>query len=86
MKRGKSAWRAVIARVLLVAGWAFAALPARAAAANRDAEEMSASRVVILANSDDADSVRIARHYAEVRGVPEANIFALKMPLGKSIS
>lgn len=86
MKRGKSAWRAVIARVLLVAGGAFAALSARAAAANRDATEMSASRVVILANSDDADSVRIARHYAEVRGVPEANIFALKMPLGESIS
>jgi len=86
MNLGRAAWRRVIAGVLLVAGWTFAALPARAAAADSDAEEMSASRVVILANSDDADSVRIARHYAAVRGVPEANIFALKMPLGESIS
>jgi len=45
-----------------------------------------ASRVVILANADDADSIRIARHYAEQRGIPELNIVALPMPLGETIS
>ncbi len=45
-----------------------------------------AARVVVLANSDDPDSLRIARHYAERRGVPEANIIALPMPLGETIS
>lgn len=45
-----------------------------------------AQRVVILANSDDPDSLRIARHYAEVRGVPAANIVALKLPRNETIS
>ena len=31
-----------------------------------------AARVIILANSDDPDSLRIARHYAEVRRVPSS--------------
>ena len=29
-----------------------------------------ADRVVILANADDVDSLRIAKHYADKRGVP----------------
>ncbi len=45
-----------------------------------------AARVLVLANSDDPDSRRIARHYAEVRGVPEANLITLKLPLGEIIS
>lgn len=45
-----------------------------------------ADRVVILANADDPDSLRIARHYAEVRGVPAANLIALKLPGTESIS
>jgi uncharacterized protein (TIGR03790 family) len=44
-----------------------------------------AARVVILANSDDPDSLRIAHHYAEKRGVPEANIVALPMPKSEAI-
>lgn len=48
--------------------------------------EMLPAHVIVLANSDDPDSLRIARHYAEVRGVPAANIFALRMPLTESIS
>lgn len=45
-----------------------------------------ASRIVILANSDDTDSLRVARHYARVRAVPAANIIALKMPLAEGIT
>ncbi|MCX6941966.1 MAG: TIGR03790 family protein [Verrucomicrobia bacterium] len=50
------------------------------------AEENLAARVVLLANSEDPDSVRVARHYAEVRGVPLENIVALKLPLAESIT
>ncbi|MSU23544.1 MAG: TIGR03790 family protein [Opitutus sp.] len=45
-----------------------------------------ALRVVLLANSDDPDSLRIARHYAEARGVPAANVIALKLPLTETIT
>lgn len=57
-----------------------------AAACARAADGDLAARVVILANSDDPDSVRIARHYAEARGVPVANILALKMPLAEAVT
>lgn len=50
------------------------------------AEGNLAARVVLLANSADADSLRVARHYAEVRGVPLENIIALKLPLAESIT
>lgn len=42
--------------------------------------------VILLANSADPDSLRIARHYAEVRRVPEANIISLPLPLAEAIS
>lgn len=45
-----------------------------------------AARVVILANRDDPDSLRIARHYAEVRGVPSTNIISLSMPVAETIT
>ena len=50
------------------------------------AEGNLAARVVLLANSADPDSLRVARHYAEVRGVPLENIIALKLPLAESIT
>ncbi len=50
------------------------------------ADDRPAARVVLLANSDDPDSLRIARHYAEVRGVPKENIIALKLSLAETIS
>lgn len=56
-----------------------------AAAAVLRADDAS-SRVVILANSDDPDSLRLAHYYAEKRAVPEENIFAFKMPLAETIS
>ncbi|MDB6093054.1 MAG: hypothetical protein JWM32_616 [Verrucomicrobia bacterium] len=45
-----------------------------------------AARVILLANRDDPDSLRIARHYAEVRQVPVENIVALSMPTTETIS
>jgi uncharacterized protein (TIGR03790 family) len=45
-----------------------------------------ADRVVILANSDAPDSVAIAEHYSTVRGVPRANVIALRMPAAETIT
>lgn len=50
------------------------------------ADDPLAARVVLLANSADPDSLRVARHYAEARGVPAANIVALPLPLSETIS
>lgn len=50
------------------------------------ADPLVAARVVLLANSEDADSLRVARHYAERRGVPQENIIALPLPLTESIT
>jgi uncharacterized protein (TIGR03790 family) len=44
-----------------------------------------ASRVVVLANANDADSVRLARYYAEKRGVPPGNVIALPMSSAETI-
>lgn len=44
-----------------------------------------AARVIVLANSEDPDSVRIAQHCAAARGVPSANLIALKLPLTEVI-
>ncbi len=45
-----------------------------------------ADNVVVVANSAAPDSVAIARHYAQVRGVPAANVIELKMPVTETIS
>jgi uncharacterized protein (TIGR03790 family) len=45
-----------------------------------------AARIVVVANSDAPDSVAVARHYAQVRGVPAANVIALKMPVAETVS
>ncbi len=73
-------WR----RALGVGRWLLGVglLPAVAA----QTPDRPADRVVILANADDPDSLRIARHYAEVRGVPAANLIALKLPTAESIA
>lgn len=44
------------------------------------------SRVVILANSLDPDSIAIARHYAAVRGVPRENIVTLPLSSAETIA
>jgi len=48
--------------------------------------DRAADRVVILANSDDPDSVPIAEHYADVRGVPRKNLISLRMPVEETIT
>lgn len=48
--------------------------------------EGTADRVVIVANRDSPDSVAVAEHYAHARGVPDAHVIALPMPLGEEIS
>jgi uncharacterized protein (TIGR03790 family) len=45
-----------------------------------------ADRVIVVANSDAPDSVAIAQHYAQARGVPAANVIALKMPVAETIT
>ena len=45
-----------------------------------------AERVVILANSDEPDSLAVARHYAKVRDVPPGNVIALPMPAEETIT
>lgn len=45
-----------------------------------------AARVVLLANRDDPDSLRIAEHYTAMRHVPRENIIALSMPLTETIT
>ena len=49
------------------------------------AVEPDAARVIILANSDDPDSVKLAEYYANRRSVPVENIIALKLPLAESV-
>ena len=43
-------------------------------------------RVIILANSAEAESMELARYYAAQRVIPEANIIALPMPTKETIS
>ena len=45
-----------------------------------------ASRVIILANSRQPESVQLAEFYAEKRGIPRANIIAIPMPEPESIT
>jgi len=66
--------------------WRIVALLCATAGISTAAEDNLAARVIVLANSDDPGSLRIARHYAEVRGVPAANIIALKLPLAETIT
>jgi uncharacterized protein (TIGR03790 family) len=67
-------------------GSIFFCIAAGCLAAPARGEESLARQVVILANADDPDSLRIAHHYAEVRQLPAGNIVALKMPLGETVS
>jgi len=71
-------------RWLAAAGFVLGLLagPGRAAAGD---ETDPARRIIILANANEADSVRLARYYAEKRGVPAGNIIALPMPPEETI-
>ena len=54
--------------------------------AGANMEPGGADRVVLVVNSADPDSARIAQHYARVRQVPEKNIYAFAMPRAEEIS
>jgi uncharacterized protein (TIGR03790 family) len=45
-----------------------------------------ADRVIVVANASAPDSLAVARHYAEARGVPAANVIVLPMPVAETIS
>lgn len=47
--------------------------------------EGEAERVVIVANSNDPESVELARYYADRREIPRENIVALDLPAGEEI-
>ena len=67
--------------------WAAVGLAlALSASLSRAAETELAAQVVILANRDDPDSLRVAQHYAEARAVPVQNIIALAMPTAETIT
>ena len=77
----RPAWRLALCAL---AGWALRPDVALAKDSAGDAD--LASRVVLLANANDSDSLRVARHYAEARGVPAANLIALPMPAAEIIT
>jgi uncharacterized protein (TIGR03790 family) len=47
--------------------------------------EPLAARLIVLANSDDPESLQLARYYMEKRHVPDANLIALPMPKDESL-
>jgi uncharacterized protein (TIGR03790 family) len=81
---GRQTGRTLNAARHLLLRAAFGLLPLLLVAGVR-ADDLAA-RVILLANSDDPDSLHVARHYAEMRGVPLENIIAQKMPLTEAIT
>jgi uncharacterized protein (TIGR03790 family) len=69
--------RTIVVLGLLAVGFARPAL---------GAAEAPAANVIILANSADPDSLRLAAHYAAARDVPVENLVALPMPADETIS
>ncbi|HVU35860.1 MAG TPA: TIGR03790 family protein [Opitutaceae bacterium] len=76
-------WFTLFAGVWLVTAGAAAEVPVHR---SQSATDALARRVIILANESDPDSLRIARHYAAERHVPDANIIALPMSTAETIT
>ncbi len=72
---GARGWRLCAVAVFLLFGGTFV----------KAADDL-ASRVVLLANRESRDSMRVAEHYADVRGVPRENIVALAMSRAETIT
>jgi len=67
--------------------WLFAIVWAGLSLAQADNGSTSlASRVIVLANSTEPESVALAHHYAKARAIPDANIIALPMGKGENMS
>ncbi|HEY9154233.1 MAG TPA: TIGR03790 family protein [Opitutaceae bacterium] len=64
--------------------FAVVGLAASALRANND-PALLASRVIILANSAEPESVALADYYAKARSIPEANIIALHMDKAENV-
>lgn len=73
-------------RTGLVWGWAMLVSVGFGAVPQFRVVPDEAERVVIVANSNDPDSVQLARFYADQRQIPRANIVALDLPLGEEIN
>jgi len=71
-----------VVTLLVVLACLFGGLAAHAL--SEDAQ--AAARLVLLANANDKDSLRIAGYYAAMRGVPEANIVSLPLSRDETIS
>ncbi|HEY0947584.1 MAG TPA: TIGR03790 family protein [Opitutaceae bacterium] len=71
---------------LLLAFIAFMLAASLRAAPAAGPDSSPAARVIILANGADPDSLRLAHHYAERRGVPAANLIVLPLPVRETIS
>lgn len=50
------------------------------------AEPSVSDHVVVLANTREDESLRLARYYAAERGIPDRNIIALPMPIEETVS
>jgi uncharacterized protein (TIGR03790 family) len=74
---GKS-WRALLAGLAMIGALL---VQGRAVAAEDDLVK----RVVIVANANSAESMKLARHYAEKRAIPAENIVALPMTLSETV-
>ncbi|TLY38780.1 MAG: hypothetical protein E6K60_00040, partial [Nitrospirae bacterium] len=46
---------------------------------------LTSGEIAILANKNDPDSVAVAQHYAERRGVPAQHIIPLDLPIQETI-
>ena len=73
----------VIARKLLIFAWFCGLTLARSETPD---QTLPAERVIVLANSKDPDSRRLAAYYVEKRGIPVENVIALPMPGEETIT
>ncbi len=74
-------WGRIIGAVMLALAGELEAVPVEF-----QPVENEAARIVIVANAADADSMELARYYAEQRGIPRENIAALALPAGEEVS
>lgn len=68
----------MVFRILLLFTFALGLAAARA--------DDPAARVVVLANGDDPESVRLAEYYAGKRDIPRDNIVVLPMPIAEAVT
>lgn len=48
--------------------------------------QLTADKVVLLVNSAEPDSIKVAEHYLKLRGVPAENVFSIDLPVGETLS